>query len=153
MLPEYKSIFIGKFLFLWNNTLYINTVSIFHRAKVNKQSSPFSFSISLLFFKLLRTEPVGVKSSFTSDDDMLLYIFILLVFMFIHSEIIIIKALGLAWLVAPMQFMGLMKINVGQKPHITAIFMGLNQNCHKVEHGINPGFTKSKMKKISSPWR
>ena len=100
MLPEYKSVFIGKFLFLWNNTLYINTVSIFHRAKVNKQSSPFSFSISLLFFKLLRTEPVGVKSSFTSDDDMLLYIFILLVFMFIHSEIIIIKALGLAWLVA-----------------------------------------------------
>ena len=62
---------------------------------------------------------MGVKSSFTSDDDMLLYIFILSVFVFIHSEIIIIKALGLAWLVAPMQFMGLMKINVGQKPHIT----------------------------------
>ena len=67
MLPEYKSIFIGKFLFLWNNKLYINTASIFHRAKVNQQSFPFSFSISLLFLKLLRTEPVGVKSSFTSD--------------------------------------------------------------------------------------
>ena len=153
MLPEYKSIFIGKFLFLWNNTLYINTVSIFHRAKVNKQSFPFSFPISLLFLKLLCTEPVGVKSSFTSDHDMLLYVFIFLVFVFIHSQINIIKALALAWLVAPVQFMGLMKINVGQKPHIIAIFMGLNQNCHKVRHGINPGFTKSKMKKISSPWR
>ena len=121
MLPEYKSIFIGKFLFLWNNTLYINTVSIFHRAKVNKQSFPFSFPISLLFLKLLRTEPVGVKSSFTSDHDMLLYVFIRLVFVVIHSQISIIKALPLAWLVAPMQFMGLMKINVGQKPHITAV--------------------------------
>ena len=121
MLPEYKSIFIGKFLFLWNNTLYINTVSIFHRTKVNKQSFPFSCPISLLFLKLLRTEPVGVKSSFTSDNDMLLYVFILLVFVFIHSQINIIKALALAWLVAPMQFMGLMKINVGQKPHITAV--------------------------------
>ena len=59
--------------------------------------------------------------------------------MFIHSQINIIKALALAWLVAPMQFMGLMKINVGQKPHITAIFMGLNQNCH----------TKLNMKKTS----
>ena len=133
MLPEYKSIFLGKFLFLWNNTLYINTVSIFHKAKVNKQSFPFSFSISLLFLKLFRTEPVGVKSRFTSDNDMLLYVFILLVFVLIHSQIIIIKALGFAWPVAQMQFMGLMKINVGQKPHITAIFMGLNQNCHKVE--------------------
>ena len=75
MLPEYKSIFIGKFLFLWNNTLYINTASIFHRAKVNQQSFPFSFSISLLFLKLLRTEPVSVKSSFTFD--MLLSAFIL----------------------------------------------------------------------------
>ena len=106
MLPEYKSIFIGKFLFPWNNTLYINTVSIFHRTKVNQQSFPFSFPISLLFLKLLRTEPVGVKSSFTSDNDMLLYVFVLLVFVFIHSQINIIKALALAWLVAPVQFMG-----------------------------------------------
>ena len=112
----------------------------------------FSFSFSLLFFKLLRTEPVGVKSSFTSDIFLSVFILYSLRDVFIHSQINIIKALALAWLVAPMQFMGLMKINVGQKPHITAIFMGLNQNCHKVKHGINPGFTKSKMKKISSPW-
>ena len=91
MLPEYKSIFIGKFLFLWNNTLYINTASIFHRTKVNQQSFHFSFSISLLFLKLLRTEPVGVKSSFTSDIFLSVFILYSLCDVFVHSQINISK--------------------------------------------------------------